>query len=150
MRCVGRSWLWIGNQWWWVRVVVNWGFGDGGSVMWREVVSGSEKLTESGAIVGHMASTQTRMTARARARAAQRKMLADRKRRDEANMASLTAFFTAAEQIDAAKLAMARALDDIRTREGTLAAAATLTQITSGEARKLVALLGDSDATSER
>lgn len=97
-----------------------------------------------------MASTQTRMTARARARAAQRKMLADRKRRDEANMASLTAFFTAAEQIDAAKLAMARALDDIRTREGTLAAAATLTQITSGEARKLVALLGNSDATSER
>ena len=62
-------------------------------------------------------------------------------------MASLTAFFTAAEQIDAAKLAMARALDDIRSREGTLAAAATLTQITTGEARKLLALLTDTADT---
>lgn len=62
-------------------------------------------------------------------------------------MASLTAFFTAAEQIDAAKLAMARALDDIRAREGTLAAAATLTQITTGEARKLLALLSDTADT---
>ncbi|WP_407727538.1 hypothetical protein ACJEDT_25960 (plasmid) [Rhodococcoides fascians] len=95
-----------------------------------------------------MASTQARMTARARARAAQQKVLADRKSRDEANMASLTAFFTAAEQIDAAKLAMARALDDIRTREGTLAAAATLIQITTGEARKLLALLPHDAATS--
>ncbi|MDO9174287.1 MAG: hypothetical protein Q7V62_05735 [Actinomycetota bacterium] len=87
------------------------------------------------------------MTARARARAAQQKVLADRQRRDAANMASLTAFFTAAEQIDAAKLAMARALDDIRSREGTLAAAATLTQITTGEARKLLALLSDTADT---
>ncbi|MBW4781963.1 hypothetical protein KZO37_21610 [Rhodococcus fascians] len=94
-----------------------------------------------------MASTQARMTARARARAAQQKVLADRQRRDAANMASLTAFFTAAEQIDAAKLAMARALDDIRSREGTLAAAATLTQITTGEARKLLALLSDTADT---
>lgn len=62
-------------------------------------------------------------------------------------MASLTAFFTAAEQIDAAKLAMARALDDIRAREGTLVAAATLTQITTGEARKLLALLSDTADT---
>lgn len=87
------------------------------------------------------------MTARARARAAQQKVVADRQRRDAANMASLTAFFTAAEQIDAAKLAMARALDDIRAREGTLAAAATLTQITTGEARKLLALLTDTADT---
>nr|QJS06115.1 hypothetical protein [Cryobacterium sp.] len=87
------------------------------------------------------------MTARARARAAQQKVLADRQRRDAANMASLTAFFTAAEQIDAAKLAMARALDDIRAREGTLTAAATLTQITTGEARKLLALLTDTSDT---
>ncbi|OZD68920.1 hypothetical protein CH298_26960 [Rhodococcoides fascians] len=94
-----------------------------------------------------MASTQARMTARARARAAQQKVVADRQRRDAANMASLTAFFTAAEQIDAAKLAMARALDDIRAREGTLAAAATLTQITTGEARKLLALLTDTADT---
>lgn len=89
------------------------------------------------------------MTARARARAAQQKVLADRQRRDAANMASLTAFFTAAEQIDAAKLAMARALDDIRAREGTLAAAATLTQITTGEARKLLALLSDTDSSDD-
>ncbi len=89
------------------------------------------------------------MTARARARAAQQKVLADRQRRDAANMASLTAFFTAAEQIDAAKLAMARALDDIRAREGTLAAAATLTQITTGEARKLLALLADADSSDD-
>lgn len=90
-----------------------------------------------------MASTQARQTARARARAAQQKVLADRKARDEKNMTSLTAFFTAAEQIDTAKLAMAHALDDIRTREGTLAAAATLAGITTGEARKLLALLAN-------
>ncbi|MGU3438256.1 hypothetical protein ACNHUS_35255 [Actinomycetes bacterium M1A6_2h] len=94
-----------------------------------------------------MSSTQARMSARARARAAQQKVLADRKRRDEANMGSLTAFFTAAEQIDAAKLAMARALDDIRAREGTLAAAATLTGITTGEARKMIALLTDASTS---
>jgi hypothetical protein len=96
-----------------------------------------------------MASTQARMTARARARAAQQKVLADRQRRDAANMASLTAFFTAAEQIDAAKIAMARALDDIREREGTLAAAATLAGVTTGEARKLIALLADTDGADD-
>lgn len=95
-----------------------------------------------------MASTQARMTARARARAAQQKVLADRKTRDEKNMGSLTDYFAAAEQIDAAKLAMARALDDIRTREGTLAAAATLAGITTGEARKLLALLTDTTTAS--
>ncbi len=89
-----------------------------------------------------MTSTQARMTARARARAAQQRVLADRKRRDEANIVSLTTFFTAAEQIDAARLAMARALDEIRAREGTLSAAATLVGVTTGEARKLLALLG--------
>lgn len=93
-----------------------------------------------------MASTQARQNARARARAAQQKVLVDRKRRDDANMTSLTAFFTAAEQIDAAQLAMARALDAIRTREGTLGAAATLAGITTGEARKLLALLNDDTA----
>ena len=81
------------------------------------------------------------MTARARARAAQQKVVADRKARDEKNMGSLTDYFAAADQIDAARLAMARALDDIRCREGTLAAAATLAGITTGEARKLLALL---------
>ncbi|OZF25751.1 hypothetical protein CH296_26985 [Rhodococcus sp. 14-2496-1d] len=88
------------------------------------------------------------MTARARARAAQQKALADRKRRDEANMGSLTAFFTAAEQIDAATLAMARALDDIRAREGTLGAAASLAGITTGKARKLLAVLAAADTES--
>lgn len=63
-------------------------------------------------------------------------------------MSSLTAFFTAAEQIDAATLAMARALDDIRAREGTLGAAATLAGITTGEARKLLAVLATAEATS--
>lgn len=95
-----------------------------------------------------MASTQARQTARARARAAQQKVLADRKARDEKNMGSLTDYFAAAEQIDAARLAMARALDDIRGREGTLSAAATLVGITTGEARKLLALLADTAATS--
>ncbi|MDJ0362754.1 hypothetical protein [Rhodococcus sp. H29-C3] len=95
-----------------------------------------------------MASTQARQNARARARAAQQKVLVDRKRRDDANMTSLTAFFTAAEQIDAAQLAMARALDAIRTREGTLGAAATLAGITTGEARKLLALLAENTATT--
>ncbi|MEV8236996.1 hypothetical protein AB0P23_17285 [Rhodococcus sp. NPDC077669] len=93
-----------------------------------------------------MASTQARMTARARARAAQQKVVADRKARDEKNMGSLTDYFAAAEQIDAARLAMARALDDIRGREGTLSAAATLAGITTGEARKLLALLADTAA----
>lgn len=65
-------------------------------------------------------------------------------------MASLTAFFTAVEQIDAAKVAMARALDDIRTREGTLSAAAALAGVTTGEARKLLAhLTNDGDGTSD-
>lgn len=95
-----------------------------------------------------MASTQARQTARARARAAQQKVLADRKARDEKNMGSLTDYFAATEQIDAARLAMARALDDIRGREGTLSAAATLVGITTGEARKLLALLTDTAATS--
>ncbi|MET4050450.1 MULTISPECIES: hypothetical protein [unclassified Rhodococcus (in: high G+C Gram-positive bacteria)] len=95
-----------------------------------------------------MASTQARQNARARARAAQQKVLVDRKRRDDANMTSLTAFFTAAEQIDAAQLAMAHALDDIRNREGTLSAAATLAGITTGEARKLLALLTVNTTTS--
>jgi len=88
------------------------------------------------------------MTARARARAAQQKVLADRKARDEKNMGSLTDYFAAAEQIDAARLAMARALDDIRNREGTLSAAATLAGITTGEARKLLALLTGDTTTS--
>ncbi|OZF41810.1 hypothetical protein CH293_27405 [Rhodococcus sp. 14-2470-1b] len=95
-----------------------------------------------------MASTQARMTARARARAAQQKVVADRKARDEKNMGSLTDYFAAAEQIDAARLAMARALDDIRGREGTLSAAATLAGITTGEVRKLLALLVDPAAAS--
>ncbi|OZD85315.1 MULTISPECIES: hypothetical protein [unclassified Rhodococcus (in: high G+C Gram-positive bacteria)] len=95
-----------------------------------------------------MASTQARMTARARARAAQQKVVADRKARDEKNMGSLTDYFAAADQIDAARLAMARALDDIRGREGTLSAAATLAGITTGEARKLLALLADTAAPS--
>ncbi|OZE67157.1 hypothetical protein CH306_26480 [Rhodococcus sp. 15-725-2-2b] len=95
-----------------------------------------------------MASTQARMTARARARAAQQKVVADRKARDEKNMGSLTDYFAAAEQIDAARLAMARALADIRDREGTLSAAATLAGITTGEARKLLALLTDTSAPS--
>jgi hypothetical protein len=95
-----------------------------------------------------MTSTQARMTARARARAAQQRVLADRKQRDEANIVSLTAFFTAAEQIDEARLAMARALDEIRTREGTLSAAATLVGVTTGEARKLIALLAVGPKTS--
>lgn len=43
---------------------------------------------------------------------------------------------------------MARALDDIRGREGTLSAAATLAGITTGEARKLLALLADAALTS--
>lgn len=111
-----------------------------------ELVSGSAKKSGFGVRVGGMASTQARQTARARARAAQQKVLVDRKRRDDANMTSLTAFFTAAEQIDAAQLAMARALDDIRTREGTLTAASTLAGITTGEARKLLALLNDDTA----
>jgi hypothetical protein len=111
-------------------------------------VSGSVNSRVVGVRVGGMASTQARMTARARARAAQQKVLADRKRRDEANMGSLTAFFTAAEQIDAATLAMARALDDIRAREGTLGAAATLAGITTGEARKLLAVIAAAEATS--
>ncbi|MBY6366928.1 hypothetical protein [Rhodococcoides corynebacterioides] len=97
-----------------------------------------------------MAATQARMTARARARAAQQKVLADRKRRDEANIVTLTTFFAAAEQIDAARLTMARALDEIRAREGTLSAAATLTGIPLGEARKLVALLSADPDTSFR
>jgi hypothetical protein len=96
-----------------------------------------------------MASTQARQTARSRARAAQQKVLADRKARDEANMTSLTAFFTAAEQIEAAREAMARAIDDIRGREGTLGAAATLAGITVGDARKLVALLAVDQTTSD-
>lgn len=87
------------------------------------------------------------MTARARARAAQQRVLADRKRRDEANIVSLTTFFTAAEQIDAARLAMARSLDEIRVREGTLSAAATLVGVTMSEARKLLALLSPGAGT---
>lgn len=98
--------------------------------------------------VGGMASTQARMTARARARAAQQRVLADRKARDEKNIGSLTDFFAAADQIDAARIAMARALDDIRGREGTLSAAATLAGITTGEARKLLALLTGDTTTS--
>lgn len=109
--------------------------------MREEVVSGSVNSRVLGVRVGGMASTQARMTARARARAAQQKVVADRKARDEKNMGSLTDYFAAADQIDAARLAMARALDDIRCREGTLAAAATLAGITTGEARKLLALL---------
>lgn len=129
--CVGE----LGMRWWWIGDVA------GGCVRICEIDG-------SGAMVGGMASTQARMTARARARAAQQKVVADRKARDEKNMGSLTAFFTAAEQIDAATLAMARALDDIRGREGTLSAAATLAGITTGEARKLLAVLAAAEATS--
>lgn len=116
--------------------------------MREEVVSGSVNSRVFGVKVGGMASTQARMTARARARAAQQKVVADRKARDEKNMGSLTDYFAAADQIDAARLAMARALDDIRAREGTLSAAATLAGITTGEARKLLALLADTAAPS--
>lgn len=111
-------------------------------------MSGSVNSRVVGVRVGGMASTQARMTARARARAAQQKVVADRKARDEKNMGSLTDYFAAADQIDAARLAMARALDDIRGREGTLSAAATLAGITTGEARKLLAVLAAAEATS--
>ncbi|OZC83463.1 hypothetical protein CH282_16055 [Rhodococcus sp. 06-418-1B] len=94
-----------------------------------------------------MASTQARQTARARARAAQQRVVADRKARDEKNMTSMTTFFTAAEQIDAAQRTMARALDEIRGREGTLTAAATMLGLTTGEARKLLALLSTDHGT---
>lgn len=111
-------------------------------------MSGSANSGVFGVRVGGMASTQARMTARARARAAQQKVVADRKARDEKNMGSLTDYFAAADQIDAARLTMARALDDIRGREGTLGAAATLAGITTGEARKLLAVLAAAEATS--
>ena len=138
-------WLWIGV------CGIDWcgvGFWVVGSVLWWEVVSGSVNSRVFGVRVGGMASTQARMTARARARAAQQKVVADRKARDEKNMGSLTDYFAAAEQIDAARLTMARALDDIRGREGTLSAAASLAGITTGEARKLLALLADAALTS--
>lgn len=95
-----------------------------------------------------MASTQARQTARSRARAAQQKVLADRKRRDSANMASLTEYFAGLGQVQQARLSMAEALDAIRQREGTLSAAAALAGITVGEARKLVALLTDPPSTA--
>ncbi|WP_328814199.1 hypothetical protein [Rhodococcus sp. NBC_00297] len=88
-----------------------------------------------------MAATGTRQSARARARAANQAVIAARRVRDEANMVSLTDYFTAAETIDAARLTMARALAEIRDREGTVTAAATLVGITLGDARKLLALL---------
>ncbi|OAK53814.1 hypothetical protein [Rhodococcoides kyotonense] len=88
-----------------------------------------------------MASTQARQSARARARAAHQKVVADRKARDDANIASMTEYFAAAEQIDAAQLVMANAIEAIRKREGTLAKAAEILGLGTGQARKLVALL---------
>lgn len=96
-----------------------------------------------------MASTQARQTARSRARAAQQKVLADRKRRDDANMASLTEYFAGLDQVEQSRLSMARALDAIRRREGTLSAAAVLAGITVGEARKLLALLTAADERAD-
>ncbi|MFC8181591.1 hypothetical protein ACFULT_22160 [Rhodococcus sp. NPDC057297] len=91
-----------------------------------------------------MASTQARQNARARARAAHQKVIADRKARDDANIASMTEYFTAAEQIEAAQRVMANAIVAIREREGTLAKAAEILGLGTGQARKLVALLDDS------
>ncbi|MBY6413333.1 hypothetical protein HQ346_16685 [Rhodococcus sp. BP-252] len=91
-----------------------------------------------------MASTQARQSARARARAAHQKLVADRKARDDANIASMTEYFAAVEQIDAAQLVMANAIDAIRRREGTLAKAAEILGLGTGQARKLVALLDTS------
>lgn len=95
-----------------------------------------------------MASTQARQTARARARAAHQKVVADRKARDDANIASMTEYFAAAEQIEAAQVVMANAVEAIRGREGTLAKAAEILGLGIGQARKLVALLGDSTSAS--
>lgn len=64
-------------------------------------------------------------------------------------MASMTTFFTAAEQIDTAQLTMARSLDEIRGREGTLTSAATMLGLTTGEARKLLALLSCSAQSAD-
>lgn len=91
-----------------------------------------------------MASTGARQSARARARAAHQKVVADRKARDDANIASMTEYFAAAEQIDAAQRVMANAIVAIREREGTLAKAAEILGLGIGQARKLVALLDDS------
>ncbi|AMY20724.1 hypothetical protein A3Q40_03363 [Rhodococcus sp. PBTS 1] len=91
--------------------------------------------------VAGMASTSARVAARTRAREAQRLVLAARAERDKANMASLTEFFTAAEEIDAARRRQAEALAAIREREGTLTAAASLAGLTLGQARTLLAEL---------
>ncbi|MFC7959073.1 hypothetical protein [Rhodococcoides kroppenstedtii] len=95
-----------------------------------------------------MASTSARVAARTRAREAQRLVLAARAERDKANMASLTEFFTAAEEIDAARRRQAEALAAIREREGTLTAAASLAGLSLGQARTLLAELPDPGASA--
>lgn len=113
--------------------------------MWEEVVSGMARLSGRGATVSGMAATGTRQSARARARAANQAVIAARRVRDEANMVSLTDYFAAADAIEASRLTMARAISDIRDREGTVTAAAALAGITLGDARKLLALLADTN-----
>ena len=88
-----------------------------------------------------MAASNTKMSARSRARAAHQELLAARAVRDKKNLESLTTFFAAQDRITAARREMAGALADIREREGTLGAAAALTGVTLGEARKLLAAL---------
>lgn len=113
-------------------------------------MSGMARLSGRGATVSGMAATGTRQSARARARAANQAVIAARRVRDEANMVSLTDYFAAADAIEAARLTMARAISDIRDREGTVTAAAALAGITLGDARKLLALLADTnDDTSD-
>lgn len=113
--------------------------------MWEEVVSGMASLSGRGATVSGMAATGTRQSARARARAANQAVIAARRVRDEENMVSLTDYFAAADAIEAARLTMARAISDIRGREGTVTAAAALAGITLGDARKLLALLAETN-----
>ncbi len=105
------------------------------------VVLGIGRQVANAARVTGMASTSARVAARTRARDAQRKVLAARADRDTANMDSLTEFFTAAEEIEAARRRQAGALAAIRQREGTLTAAAALAGLTLGEARTLLAVL---------
>ena len=108
-------------------------------------MSGMARLSGRGATVSGMAATGTRQSARARARAANQAVIAARRVRDEANMVSLTDYFAAADAIEAARLTMARAISEIRDREGTVTAATALVGITLGDARKLLALLADSN-----